>query len=375
MKRCSSATARLAVAAILSCAASATPVAKAAEVRLTGDYGAVIVEAEAPARADERWVPTGPFSPQREHDPDGNHTDGASGRAYLELLPDRRVRDEDVLDPANAVWAVPGFGPTAFYRVSFPEPGRYDVHVRAYASGPHDGGLHVGIDGEWPASGAALQVCEAGANAWRWSSGQRGSGGRRCGVEGTVWLTVDAAGEHTVGIAGLDDGFELDRIMLIRDRSDGRRRCAPVFDRANEIGCTERRLETDAAVDPLDSTRRTRLVARLDGLPGIGEFGAPVTLAFSVTNAGDVPALGAALSLELPRGLDVASTSAGCVPAERRVLCTIGTLGAGRTGRFSVAAVAVEPGGYAVGTVGTARNADTSNAVSSLGVTSPPSNP
>lgn len=371
MKRCSSAIARLVIAATLTCAAAAAPLAEAAEIRLTEDYGAVIVEAEAYERAHERWVSTGPFSPQREHDPDGNHTDGASGSFYLELLPDLRVRDEDTLDVESAAWVVPGFGPTAFYRVSFPEPGRYHVHVRAYTSGPHDGGLHVGLDGEWPVSGAALQVCGATENAWRWSSGQRGSGGRHCGVEGTVWLTVDKAGEHTLGIAGLDDGFELDRIMLIRDRSGGRRHCAPAFDGANEISCTERHTDTSGgAFDLPHTTRRTRLVARLDGLPGISEFGAPVSLAFSVTNVGDAPALDTTLVLELPRGLDVTFAPFGCLPAERRVLCTIGTLDAGRTSVFDVAAMAATPGSYAIGTVGTARNAETSNAVSSLGVTS-----
>ena len=476
----------VAVAALLWWASVALPFARAADVRLTPDYGAVVIEAEAHRRGHERWVPTDPLTAQRGGDPDGNHSDGASGQAYLELLPDTYVREGDRLDPSSAAWHEPGRGPSVLFPVSFPEPGRYHVHVRAYVSGAHDGAIHIGLDGRWPESGAALQLCDAAASAWRWSSARRGSGGRHCGIEGTAWLTVETAGEHTVAIAALDDGFEIDRLMLIRDRSNGRRRCAPAFDRADEIVCTEGGIEASDGVvdlgltlvssaeapapgdavtveatlvnrDPLDEAEavrlrvdldtdawrvqaldrrcllgsdrvscaferlpvagaggesvtmvlepleagvlridaaasarqpdlrpdddvarldvdvrealgRTRLVASLGGLPGVIETARPGTLSFSVANTGQAPALEAQLSLMLPAGFDIVSTSAECVPAAPQVHCAIGTLDAGRTRAFTVTTATTVPGGYAIGAAASARNAEDSNAVSSLNV-------
>ena len=225
--------------AILCAMHAVTAQASAAEVRVTEDYAAVIFEGEDTVERDERWVLTEPGTPAQENDPDGNHSDGASGSAYLELLPDVRVTHTDPWGPPAAYWGEPGAGPMLSYEAQFPEPGRYHVHIRAYTTGTEDNGIHVGLDGEWPESGARIQVCAAGEEDWRWSSRQRYAGGSPCGVDKSVWLTVEKAGAGTVMFSAREDGFEIDRVMLIKDRSGGTRVCSPLFDQPDEIGCSD----------------------------------------------------------------------------------------------------------------------------------------
>jgi len=55
------------------------------------------------------------------------------------------------------------------YNVHFSTPGRYYVWARAYSTGSEDNGLHVGLNGDWPASGQRMQWCQ-GKNNWRWES-------------------------------------------------------------------------------------------------------------------------------------------------------------------------------------------------------------
>ena len=213
------------------------------------DYLAITVEAEANLEADDRWVLTEPNTPAQENDPDGNHSDLAVGNAYLELLPDWRVKhDSEIPDDAPPFfWGVPGNGPEARYGIDFPEPGRYHVHFRMFSTGTEDNGMHVGIDGGWPESGMRVQSCSAG-RGWSWSSKQRGSGGSHCGIPKTIWLTVESAGLHTVTMSPREDGVEVDRFMLIKDRSDNTRICSPQD--SGEVSCRNGRIETaDEFVD------------------------------------------------------------------------------------------------------------------------------
>ena len=225
----------------LSLASLALPstAAVAGEIRRGADYVAVVFEAEDHLSRDERWVLTGPGTPAQENDPDHNHSDGASGGEYLELLPDIRVKHGDPFGPPQGFWPQPGDGPKASYAVDFPEPGRYHVHARVFSTGTEDNGIHFGLDGQWPDSAKALQACTGGERAWRWSSRRRYVGGRSCGVEKSVWLTVEKAGAHVVAISAREDGFELDRVMLIKDLSEGTRTCSPVMDKADDIACLD----------------------------------------------------------------------------------------------------------------------------------------
>ncbi len=216
------------LACVLLLGAFVSPALHAQTVQ-TNDYIYIGFEAEDHIAKNERWVLTTPSTPTEENDPDGNHSDQASGSTYLELLPDIRVTHDDPFGPPLGYWGRGGEGPDADYEVNFPEPGRYYVHVRAYSTGTEDNGLHVGLNGQWPESGQRMQFCTASKRAWWWSSAQRDAGGNgSCGVEKSIWLDVDTAGTHTFSISAREDGFEIDRIALVKDLSGNTRVCTPV---------------------------------------------------------------------------------------------------------------------------------------------------
>ncbi len=148
-------------------------------------------------------------------DPDGYHG-GGSGDAYVECLPDTRVTHADPLGPGSLYNSAEG-GSYLEYEVDFETTGTYYVWVRAYSSGTEDNGIHVGLDGDKPSSGAKVQVC--GQNAWKWSNAQRDSGGTACGVNGTITVQVTTPGVHVVSLHQREDGFELDRFLMTTDPS------------------------------------------------------------------------------------------------------------------------------------------------------------
>ena len=138
--------------------------------------------------------------------------------AYLEMLPDTRVTDEDPIAEGESIYNMRGTGPTLDYRVYFNNPGTYYVWVRAYSTGGEDNGIHVGIDGDYPDSGYRIQFC-AGKNQWTWSSALRDSGGEVCGVPLAAQIEVPSAGEHTISFSAREDGFEFDKFVLSSDES------------------------------------------------------------------------------------------------------------------------------------------------------------
>ncbi len=237
---------------VLSClllAATSLPLQVSAQTVQTADYIYIGIEAEDHVNKHERWVTTTPSTPTEENDPDGNHSDQAGGSTYLELLPDVRVTHDDTFGPPLAYWGRGGQGPDADYLVDFPEPGRYYVHVRAYSTGTEDNGMHVGLNGNWPASGERMQFCTAHHRAWWWSSAQRDSGGNgSCGTEKTIWLDVPSAGVHTVSISAREDGFEIDKLALMKDLSGNTRVCEPTT--LSGVNCRNGSIESaDGFVD------------------------------------------------------------------------------------------------------------------------------
>ncbi len=105
-------------------------------------------------------------------DSDESHAESASRLSYLEALPDTRATHDDELIRGENFTNEPGAMAIIEYDVEITNPGRYFVWVRAYSTGPEDNGIHVGLDGVWPASGRRMQWCE-GKNAWTWASKQR----------------------------------------------------------------------------------------------------------------------------------------------------------------------------------------------------------
>jgi len=146
--------------------------------------------------------------------PDGDppHVAGASGGAYLEVLPDTRRTHDDKLIKGTNFSPEPGKMAVLTYHVHFSTPGRYYVWVRAYSTGSEDNGLHVGLNGQWPESGQRMQWCQ-GKNGWRWESKQR-TESEHCGEPHKIYLDIPQAGLHSIHFSMREDGFEFDKWLM-----------------------------------------------------------------------------------------------------------------------------------------------------------------
>ena len=183
--------------------------------------GLVAVEAEHFVRqekTDKRaFYLTAPDNlPEVTPDGDPAHLAGASGGAYLEILPDTRRTHRDKLIKGTNFSPQPGQMAVLTYNVHFSTPGRYYVWVRAHSTGSEDNGLHVGIDGRWPASGQRMQWC-AGKKTWRWESKQR-TEEQHCGEAYKLFIDVEKPGVHSIHFSMREDGFEFDKWIMTTER-------------------------------------------------------------------------------------------------------------------------------------------------------------
>ncbi len=202
-------------------AADSTAPLAPADLVFAEQGGLVAVEAEHFVKqeltAKRAWhVFTPAQRPRVPPDTDGTHLAGASGGAYLELLPDSRWTHDEKLIHGENFSNEPGRMAVLSYRVHFSTAGRYHFWVRVYSTGSEDNGLHVGLNGNWPESGRRWQTIKK--NAWAWDSRQR-TEEVHTGVPGQLYLDVPKAGEHTVQIAMREDGIEIDRWLMTTDRS------------------------------------------------------------------------------------------------------------------------------------------------------------
>ncbi len=149
------------------------------------------------------------------NDADPAHVEGSSGGAYLEILPDTRHHHGHKLIRGENFSPEPGKIGILHYKAHFTNPGRYRVWVRAHSTGSEDNGIHVGLNGAWPASGQRMQWCE-GKHTWRWESAQR-TEKNHCGEPGRIWLDIPSAGEHVIQFSMREDGFEFDKFILTKD--------------------------------------------------------------------------------------------------------------------------------------------------------------
>ncbi|MEO0795252.1 MAG: DUF5060 domain-containing protein [Verrucomicrobiota bacterium] len=154
--------------------------------------------------------------PKAGLDHDEPHCKGASNNAYIEILPDTRVTHGDRLIEGENFSPQPGKMALLHYKVHFNNPGRYYVWVRAYSTGSEDNGLHVGLDGEWPASGQRMQWCE-GKKSWFWGSKQRTSK-NHCGEPYKIFLDIEEPGTHEIAFSMREDGFEFDKFILTTEK-------------------------------------------------------------------------------------------------------------------------------------------------------------
>ena len=140
------------------------------------------------------------------------HFSSASGKAYLEILPDTRTNhDEELIHGVNFS-NEPGKIAILNYVVFINTPGKYYVWVRAFSTGTEDNGIHVGLDGEWVSSGQRMQWCD-GKDRWTWASKQR-TADVHCGVEKLIFLEIKEMGIHTISFSMREDGFEFDKWIM-----------------------------------------------------------------------------------------------------------------------------------------------------------------
>ena len=187
--------------------------------------GLVAVEAEHFFKQTETekrafYLTTADTTPDVKPDGDPSHVAGASGGAYLEILPDTRRTHGDKLIKGTNFSPEPGQMAVLHYKVNFTTPGKYYVWVRAHSTGSEDNGLHVGIDGTWPESGQRMQWC-VGKQSWHWESKQR-TEKEHCGEPYKIFLDVTEPGEHTISFSMREDGFEFDKWLMTTEREFSR---------------------------------------------------------------------------------------------------------------------------------------------------------
>ncbi|MFI8605042.1 DUF5060 domain-containing protein [Cellulophaga baltica] len=136
----------------------------------------------------------------------------ASSKAYIKAFPDTRITHDDALIIGENFFPESGTGGIVSYKVKINTPGKYYIWASTFSTGTEDNGVHVGINGDWPESGARIQWCE-GKNQWQWSSAQRQED-NHCGNPNTIFLEFSKAGYYIVSFAMREDGFKLDRWIL-----------------------------------------------------------------------------------------------------------------------------------------------------------------
>ncbi len=161
------------------------------------------------------YITSSKSSMELKPDPDTSHVAGASGGAYLEILPDTRANHGEKLIQGENFTDKPGLIAVLSYKVYINTPGRYYVWIRSYSTGSEDNGVHVGIDGQWPESSKRWQTVQK--QKWAWECKQR-TPEVHTGVPMQLFLDIEKAGDHELMISMREDGFEMDKIVLSRNK-------------------------------------------------------------------------------------------------------------------------------------------------------------
>ena len=199
-----------------------TPSAALADVIFEEKSGSVAVEAEhfqSQTKNDVRsWhITSNASTPDIQPDGDPSHAATASGGAYLEILPDTRRSHHDKLIQKENFTNTPGEMAILTYHVKFSTAGRYYCWVRTHSTNTEDNGIHLGINGTWPESGARMQW--TAKNTWHWDTKQR-TEKKHSGVFGQIWIDVPAPGLHKIHFSMREDGFEFDKFILTTEKPD-----------------------------------------------------------------------------------------------------------------------------------------------------------
>lgn len=140
----------------------------------------------------------------------------AANGSYIQCLPDTRITHDDKLIHGENFSGKGGEVAVINYEIDFESTGRFYVWVRAYSQGSEDNGVHVGLNGTWPATGARIQWCE-GKNKWTWSNKQR-TEKNHCGEPNLIYLDITTVGKHTVSFSMREDGFAMDKFILTTEK-------------------------------------------------------------------------------------------------------------------------------------------------------------
>ena len=183
--------------------------------------GVITIEAESFAKQTlnekRSWhITSATATPEVTPDGDPVHLEGSSGGAYIEVLPDTRRSHADKLINGENFMNKGGEMAVLSYPIEVASPGRYLIWVRAYSTNSEDNGLHFGLDGEWPESGARWQTVQK--NGWHWDCKQR-TDEEHTGVPMQLWLDIPTAGRHELLMSMREDGAEVDQIILAKDES------------------------------------------------------------------------------------------------------------------------------------------------------------
>jgi len=197
--------------------------------------GVLVVEAENAVSQSHfnvrQWyLTTVDKTPNVKPDGDENHAETASGKAYIEILPDTRRTHGDRLKSGENFTNTPGKMAIIYYPVQINKPGRYYFWARICCTGSEDNGIHVGIDGTWPESGQRMQFIGKHGQ-WQWDSKQR-TDKVHTGVKYKFYLDVKRPGRHMIMISMREDGFELDKWMMTLERD-------PMRSQSTEMGPPE----------------------------------------------------------------------------------------------------------------------------------------
>lgn len=165
--------------------------------------------------AIRQWYKIGADKTENLRDIDTPHNNSASGKMYLEILPDTRTNHDEKLIVGENFSNEPGKLAILHYPVKVNSPGRYYIWVSAYSSGTEDNGVHVGLNDLWPESGQRMQWCD-GKDSWYWESKQR-TKEEHCGVPYRIYLDIDKPGLYDIQFSMREDGFEMDQWLMTND--------------------------------------------------------------------------------------------------------------------------------------------------------------
>ncbi|OED42357.1 hypothetical protein AB833_06810 [Chromatiales bacterium (ex Bugula neritina AB1)] len=339
---------------------------------ISADFIAIRLEAENYSSKTGGWTLTSPSDvPAIQPDPDPPHNDTASGQANMELLPDSRVTDHDEIIAGENFWGNPGPGPQLNYKVDIPEAGRYLVYVKAYSTGTEDNGIHVGLNGTKPESGARIQLCSK--HGWFWTSGQR-TAANHCGVTKTIYLDITTPGVNEITLYAREDGFEVDQILLLQETHDGSLNCFPQYN--DILRCA------DAVTNALVSTTEIPISPVSDGnvvtpQPPSPKVDLDISIAASASsyrvgdnisyqldlanNDADNSATNTAVTILLPSGLSFVSSS-DCTGNGNSLTCELGELSPRESRSFRVDASIDAIGNHRVDASATSDQDEASNA-------------